>query len=683
MARKPSYEELKHRVIELEQEAVGRRREEAALRQSKELFEKIFERQLDAIFILDAQIPPTITDCNPAAERVFGYARQEMLGRTTEFLHTSEAGLRDFQKRLYSAITKEGFFHLDHFMMKRKDGTLFPSEHTVVALSGEEGKGIGWVSVVRDITDRKLMEQALGESEKDLNRAQAVARTGSWRLDVGHNKLLWSDETHRIFGIPKGTPMTYETFLASIHANDREYVDRKWTAALRGEPYDIEHRIVVDGEVKWVRERAELEFDLHGVLRGGFGTVQDITERKQAEKALRKKEETARQRAEELQKLMDLAPIAIMVANDPQCRVITGNRAANRLYEAIMGESVSAGPAPGEQDLTRRFFKNGRELKPEELPMHEAVAKAVDVRDSEVDVLLASGRTITMLGSASPLWDAEGRVRGCIAAFVDITQRRKLEEELRRSRDELEMRVQERTAELERSNKELQDFAFIASHDLQEPLRKIRTFGDMIVTRSGTHLGEESRDYLYRMQKAAARMQSLLSSLLEYSRVTANAEPFKLTDLNKTVGVALSNLEILIRDKGGKVELEQLPSLQGDQIQLIQVFQNLIGNALKFHRKGETTLVKIYARPVEQGKKINAYRISVEDNGIGFDEKYLDRIFVPFQKLHGRSEYEGVGMGLAICKKIVDRHGGQITAKSALGKGSAFIITLPARQKKK
>ncbi len=136
----------------------------------------------------------------------------------------------------------------------------------------------------REITERRKAEEALRERGEDLNRAQAVAHTGSWRLDVRKNQLLWSDEVHRIFGIPKGTPMTYEAFLASVHPEDREYVDREWTAALQGEGYDIEHRIVVGDEIKWVRERAELEFDRQGMLKGGFGTVQDITRLKQAEK---------------------------------------------------------------------------------------------------------------------------------------------------------------------------------------------------------------------------------------------------------------------------------------------------------------------------------------------------------------------------------------------------------------
>jgi two-component system sensor kinase FixL len=179
------------------------------------------------------------------------------------------------------------------------------------------------------------------------------------------------------------------------------------------------------------------------------------------------------------------------------------------------------------------------------------------------------------------------------------------------------------------------------------------------------------------MQTAAARMQNLLNSLLSYSRVTTKAEPMKKTDLKRSVKEALSNLEILIREKNANIEIGDLPTIKADMVQMTQLFQNLIGNALKFHRDGEAPHVKIHAEQVGDG-----YEIYVEDNGIGFEAKYLDKIFQPFQRLHGRSgQYEGVGMGLAICKKVVERHGGKITARSQVNKGSTFIVTLPANRK--
>ena len=279
-----------------------------------------------------------------------------------------------------------------------------------------------------------------------------------------------------------------------------------------------------------------------------------------------------------------------------------------------------------------------------------------------------------------------------VSIFEDITERKLAEEAMKEARDKLEVSVQERTAELsmameqlERSNRELREFAFVASHDLQEPLRKIRTFGDLLLSKCADSLSETGRDYVDRMQKASLRMKRLIDSLLTYSRVSTKETPFSLVDLNKAVKEALANLEIRIEETKASVELDALPIIEADGSQMIQLFQNLIGNALKFHRKGDQPRIRIYAHPVDSKRSSNSrsYNIFVEDKGIGFEEKYLDRIFTPFQRLHERGVYDGVGMGLAICNRIVEQHNGRIAGKSAVNRGSTFIVTLPERQGKK
>ena len=236
----------------------------------------------------------------------------------------------------------------------------------------------------------------------------------------------------------------------------------------------------------------------------------------------------------------------------------------------------------------------------------------------------------------------------------------------------LEEQVQVRTAELERSTVELTDFAYIASHDLQEPLRKIIAFGDRLAGKFGSILGNTGKDYIDRMQKSALRMKSLIDSLLQFSRVTSDSAPFQQIDLNEVVAEVLSDLEVQIERTKGKVEVDILPNIEGEQFQMRQLFQNLISNGLKYHSEDRAPVIKIKYAGFDKDQE----EINIEDNGRGFDEKHLDRIFRPFERLHGHSEYGGTGMGLAICHKIVTHHKGQITAKSQPGKGATFIMRL-------
>ena len=278
--------------------------------------------------------------------------------------------------------------------------------------------------------------------------------------------------------------------------------------------------------------------------------------------------------------------------------------------------------------------------------------------------------------------DDEGRAVRLNGLIWDISERRQMEEELRKSRDDLELRVGERTAELsatvarlELVNAELQEFAFVASHDLQEPLRKIQTFCDMAKKRCAPVLDITSQQYLDRVINSASRMRQLLSDLLQFSRVAAKPEPFEKIDLVKIVREAADVFEKTVKNTGALVDIESMPAIEADESQMLRLFQNLIGNALKFRSNG-IPKVKVYGKLVARG----LCEILIEDNGIGFDQQFAELIFKPFQRLHNRNEYEGTGMGLAICRKIIERHGGSIRARSEPGKGSTFIIRLPVKQ---
>ncbi len=253
-------------------------------------------------------------------------------------------------------------------------------------------------------------------------------------------------------------------------------------------------------------------------------------------------------------------------------------------------------------------------------------------------------------------------------------------------RKQAEQEQQRYAADLERSNRELEQFAYIASHDLQEPLRKIRTFSDRLQMLCGDTLDDSAKDCIGRMQSAAERMQKLINGLLSLSCVTTQGQSFVPVDLAQIAREVLGDLETQIERVGGRVEVGHLPTIQADPLQMRQLLQNLIGNGLKFHRVEAPPLVKVEGKFVqERGRRGSAARaaeeqcrILVQDNGIGFDEKYRERVFDVFQRLHPRDVFEGTGIGLALCRKIVERHGGQITARSAPDQGSTFEILLPA-----
>ncbi len=245
------------------------------------------------------------------------------------------------------------------------------------------------------------------------------------------------------------------------------------------------------------------------------------------------------------------------------------------------------------------------------------------------------------------------------------------------ARIEAQQKLEQTMAELERSNRELQDFAFVASHDLQEPLRKIQAFSDRLLTRSD-RFDEQERDYLKRMQSAAGRMQSLIQDLLTYSRVTTRAQPLVVCDTNRILEEVLQDMETVISRENAVIKASPLPPVTGDATQIRQVFQNLLSNAVKFHKPGENPQVLVYPEHYTEGD----WTLVVSDSGVGFDRRYSEKLFHPFQRLH-KQAFPGTGIGLAIVRKILDRHGAKVTVESEVGKGTTFRIHFPpgAQQK--
>ena len=320
------------------------------------------------------------------------------------------------------------------------------------------------------------------------------------------------------------------------------------------------------------------------------------------------------------------------------------------------------------RELAARYRSEELEMIRSGKGLYDHEGPTVDASKKEKDRWISTTKVI--------LRNEQDEVTGFIGLGRDITEQKRAQDALRSS----EAKLRRFTVQLERSNRELQDFAYVASHDLQEPLRKIVVFGERLKEREAAKFESESRDYLDRMQKAAGRMQGLINDLLAFSRVTTKAQPFTPVNLAEVAGGVVDDLEGRIELVKGRVEVGALPVIDAEPLQMRQLLQNLIGNALKFRRPDQPPVVKVEAQiiPDPDTPKRKLCRLTVSDNGIGFDERYLDRIFNVFQRLQTRHEYEGTGMGLAIVKKIARYHGGDITAKSKPGEGSTFILTVPA-----
>ncbi len=308
---------------------------------------------------------------------------------------------------------------------------------------------------------------------------------------------------------------------------------------------------------------------------------------------------------------------------------------------------------------------------------------------SEYRFLARDGRVVWVHGEAQLVRDASGRPLFLQGMAYDITERKRAEEVLRGLNAELERRVGERTAqweeanralarqanELGRSNAELEQFAYVASHDLQEPLRMMSSFAQLLGKRYRGKLDSDADDFIGYIVDGAARMQHLITDLLTYSRVGRAARDTASTDCSAVIATVRTNLGRMIEDSGAQVIAEALPSVPVEQSQLLQLFQNLIANAIKFQKDAEPPSIHIGAR--REGKE---WLFWVRDNGIGIEPQYADRIFLVFQRLHNREKYPGTGIGLAICKKVVERYGGRIWVESQPGQGSLFYFTLPAEQ---
>lgn len=448
-----------------------------------------------------------------------------------------------------------------------------------------------------------------------------------------------------------------------------EYLDRQ-LRHLKSELVQTQNQLTDARRAREQSQAAQIELEARVAKLTAAKTAlqEELDKRTRTEKALAQKRQElessksvlelhVQARTQELQKLQRLYEMILNSAGEGICgfdvegRATFVNPAVSRATGLPLGELIGKTEA---EIFGRQTLGHGPEAP------RDGAAETIFYRQD--------GTCFPVEYIRTPIYEFE-RVVGSVLVFKDITERKRVEETL-----------SQKAAELARSNAELEQFAFVASHDLQEPLRKIQAFGDRLRGKCDGLLPPEAQDYLDRMHSASARMRNLINDLLTFSRAIRSTEPFAPVDLNVVTREVLGDLEVRIEKSGATVEVGQLPTIEADAMQMRQLLLNLIGNALKFQPAGAKPFVKISGRQITASSGAELCELAVQDNGIGFDEKYLDRIFAVFQRLHGRTEYEGTGVGLAVCRRITDRHGGTIVARSKPGQGATFIVTLPLQQ---
>jgi PAS domain S-box-containing protein len=495
-------------------------------------------------------------------------------------------------------------------------------------------------------TERQRVAEALHSTKERFRIAAETSNDLVYEWDLGQN-IQWFGDIDGLLGYDLNEfPRTLQAFVDSLHPEHAEPIMAAVHAHVQqGVPYATEYRMRrKDGTYHWWTARGMTERSADGNPVRMIGTVTDITERKRAEQALQDSEERLRNTIVE-------APFPILVHAEDGAVIMS-----SKVWHEITGYSPDELRTTGDW-TARAYGVNQARVMDDIERLYSLTGREAE---GEYTIRTASGESRIWDFSSAPLGRlADGR-RAAISMAVDVTERKRVEE-----------RLDSTLADLERSNKELEQFAYIASHDLQEPLRMVASYTQLLAQRYEGQLDDKADKYIAYAVDGAVRMQRLINDLLEYSRVSTRARPPGTVDAEKTLDEVKKNLSATLLENQATVTHDDLPAISVDATQFLQLLQNLIGNAIKFHRE-EAPHVHISARDLGA-----EWLFSVRDNGIGFEEKFAGRIFVIFQRLHTRLEYPGTGIGLALCKRIVERHGGKIWCESVSGQGTTFYFTIP------
>jgi PAS domain S-box-containing protein len=504
-------------------------------------------------------------------------------------------------------------------------------------------------SLQKEISERRRVEGALRESEERYRTILEDTQEGYFELDLAGNLTFVNDEACKRLGYPREEliGVNYRQYYADPEA--AKQISQAFNKLYRtGEPIrGLDREVIRKNGTKFVHELSvSLIRDSEGKPIGFRGTTRDVTQRKRMEEALRESEERYRTILENIEDgyyELDLAG-NFTFFNDSICRIFGYPK------EELMGMN----------DRQYTYEKNAKKV----FRAYNKVYKTGEPgRVCGYEIIRKDGTKRHVEVSISLLRDSSGKPTGFRGISRDVTDRKQAEEALK-----------EKTEELARSNRDLEQFAYVASHDLQEPLRMVTSYVQLLARRYKGKLDSDADEFIGFAEGGAIRMWNLINALLAYSRVGMRGTQLEPTDCETAISQSLNNLKVAIEENGAVVTHDSLPMVMADNSQLVQLFQNLIGNAIKFRGK-EPPRVHVSA-----GRNGNGWVFSVRDNGIGIAPEYAERIFIIFQRLHGLEEYPGTGIGLAICQKIVEQHGGRIWVESEVGKGATFYFNLPGSE---
>ena len=641
-------------LLESNIDITERKRTEEALRQATKEWALTFDGVPDLIAIIDKEY--RVVRANRAMAERLGLTPNRCVGiRCFEAVH----GLRCAPESCPHRLTlKDSLTHTSEVHEEKLGGDFLVS---TTPLLDEQGQFIGSVHVARDITGHKKAEEAM----RDIAvQKQAVQYTRSL-IEVSLDPLVTISSEGKITDVNeaaiKATGVPRQELIGTDFSNyftqpeEAEQGYRRVFAqgSVTDYPLTIRHR---NGQLTDVLYNATLYKDPHGNVQGVFAAARDVTAQKQASQYARS--------------LLEASPDPLVtISSDGKITDVNEAtvRAIGRSREELIGSDFSS------------YFVESEKAE----QGYKQVFATGFVIDYPLTLRHRNGSLTDVLYNATLYKDNHGDVQGVFAAARDVTVQKRAEAELRRHKDNLEALVRERTAELEtlnaelaRSNENLQQFAYASSHDLQEPLRIMSSFSQLLEKRYKNRLDADADEFIGYIVGAAARMQNLITDLLAYSRAGHKDAEKTSVDCTAVVQRIVQSMAATIDSAGANIAIDTLPTIMAHEANIIQLFQNLISNGLKFHGKAPPR-IHISAKKVETD-----WVFSICDNGIGIEREYFQRIFLIFQRLHTRDEYAGTGIGLSICKKIVDNLGGRIWVESEVGKGSTFCFTIPTGEKR-